>query len=520
MKIDIKKICVAVLAMCMVTACDLDTSPTVSLDASGVYKDTKNAERVLRGVWNYVFNEGLSYASLGYGTIMLSDDFAGSDAVRTLSYGLSASYNLTNGYSRGEHCRALWDLMYDPINNCNAILKHIDDVSGSKEEKDRIKGQTYASRAFMYLVLASHYSFAIDKDPDAVCVPIYTEPTDYNQAVNGQPAASVSEVYAQVLSDLKNALELIPENYSHGNDATKQYQIDHLVALGLMARASLYARHWDDAYKYATAALAINPYLMNEEEYKSGFNDYTNKEWMWSLSCTIDDNDPCYLFYFKDCTPESGGYTSLNTDPYFKEKLDDTDYRKDLFNWGQTAYQDWALLNNKFRFKDIENMLGDIVMMRTSEMYLIKAEAAAHIAGKESEAQQTLQIMRDARTKAGMKARTVTETGEALIKEIWMERRRELWGEGFSLVDIIRNQQPVERKEYNGIATKPDGTPILDKDGKTIPVKGHTITSLPDKTDFVPNSIYYLLRIPEKEELQNPVLYSKHPKLPEYVLEK
>ena len=33
-------------------------------------------------------------------------------------------------------------------------------------------------------------------------------------------------------------------------------------------------------------------------------------------------------------------------------------------------------------------MLADLVLMRTSEMYLIKAEAAAHLAGKEGEAPQ------------------------------------------------------------------------------------------------------------------------------------
>ena len=41
---------------------------------------------------------------------------------------------------------------------------------------------------------------------------------------------------------------------------------------------------------------------------------------------------------------------------------------------------------------------------------------------------------------------------------------------------------------------------------------GHTTVKLPDGTDFVENSIYYLLRIPEQEELQNPNLYSKYPK--------
>lgn len=79
----------------------------------------------------------------------------------------------------------MWDLVYDPINNCNAVLKNIDGISGDQEEKNRIKGQAYATRGFLYMLLASHYSFAIDKEPDAVCVPIYTEPTNYDMATTG-----------------------------------------------------------------------------------------------------------------------------------------------------------------------------------------------------------------------------------------------------------------------------------------------------------------------------------------------
>lgn len=506
MMMKLKNICAVVLAVCLVTSCDLNTTPTTSVDSGNVYKNTENAERVLRGAWNYIFNSGSTYASIGLGSIQLNDDFAGSDAVRTRSYGFSGSYNLTNGYSRGEYNGVLWDLLYDPINNCNAILKYIDDVTGTQEDKSRIKGQAFATRGFLYMMLATHYSFAIDKDPNAVCAPIYTEPTDYDVAINGQPAASVSEVFTQALTDLGHALDLIPENYSHGSAAIAQYQIDYQVTLGLLARTHLYARNWQEAYDYAAAALTNNSYLMTEKEYKSGFNSYTNKEWMWSLSCTIDDNMPCYLFNFKDCLT-SEGYTNLNTDPYFKEMFQEGDYRKDLFNWGQTAYGDWAMLNAKFLFADVDNMLADLVLMRTSEMYLIKAEAAAHLPGKEAEAQQLLQTLRNARMKADIVAKTVTETGDALIKEIWIERRKELWGEGFALTDLIRNQQSVERKEYTGTIMSGD---------KEITVTGHSIVNFPDNTAFTPNSKFYLFRIPEKEELQNPNLYSKYPRLSIY----
>ena len=102
MKFNYKNICLAALAACSVTACDLDTAPTTSLEADVVFKNLENADRIIRGSWNYIFNSGSTYASIGYGAIMINDDFAGSDVVRTTSYGYSSSYNLTNGYGRGE----------------------------------------------------------------------------------------------------------------------------------------------------------------------------------------------------------------------------------------------------------------------------------------------------------------------------------------------------------------------------------------------------------------------------------
>ena len=71
--------------------------------------------------------------------------------------------------------------------------------------------------------LASTYSFSIDKDPNAVCVPIYTEPSD--EKTEGKPASTVAEVYAQAISDLENALNLIPENYSRSS----KYKIDRIL---------------------------------------------------------------------------------------------------------------------------------------------------------------------------------------------------------------------------------------------------------------------------------------------------
>lgn len=509
MKNSIIKIGVGVLLLGTMSSCDLDTSPTTSLDAANAFKSTTYADDVMRGTWNNIFNDAWSYASVGLGSIMLNDDFMASDAVRARSYGFSSCYTITSGYSRDQYIKLFWDFTYDAINNCNGVIADIDKASGSESEKNRIKGQAYGTRGYMYLLLASHFSFAIDKDPDAVCVPIYTEPTTMDVALTGNPASSVKEVYEQALSDLKQAVALIPEDYSHGTDAIDQYKIDHNVALGLLARASLYARNWQDAYDNADKALKVNSYLMSEAEYKAGFNDCSNKEWMWGYSSTIDDNFPSYIFHFKDNTTDGSYYGPLCMDPNFMSNFGENDYRADLFQqWGGTPQSKSVikLLNSKFKFKDVENDLGDIDLMRVSEMYLIKAEAAYHL-GKMDEAKTALYTLQQARMKAGATAPEITATGEDLLKAIWMERRKELWGEGFGITDIIRNQQSVERKKF-------EKDMVIN--GKEVTGEGHTTLKFNDGTDFCVNSKYYLYRIPQSEELQNENLYKNHQKLDFY----
>ena len=512
----ITRLGIALSVVATMSSCDLDTTPTTSLDSSAAFKTTTYADDVLRGAWNYVFNEGQTYQSLGIFSVLLSDDFMGSDCVKAKSYGYTQCYNLTVGYGRSQHNSVLWDFSYDAINNSNNVLAYIDNASGTDANKARIKGQAYATRGFMYMMLASHFAFSVEKDPNAVCAPIYTEPTDMNQALTGNPAASVKEVYDQALSDLKKAVELIPEKYNRGSNPTDYYKINNTVAMGLLARTALYARDWKTAYDYASKVLDKNSYLMTEAEYKSGFNSCTNGEWLWGYSATQDDNDAAYTMYFKDKSMD--GYGSLCVDPYFVENFSDDDYRKDLFqNWGYTAQGGKVvrLLNDKFYFQDIDNQITDMDLMRTSEMYLIKAEAAYYL-NKISEAQETLHILQQARMKEGKTAPAITATGEDLLKAIWMERRKELWGEGFSITDIIRNQQSIERKEFDGEVVIRDE----DEDGNITEEKatgtGHDILKFNDGTDFCPNSKYYLYRIPLSEELQNQNLYKNHQKLDFY----
>ena len=85
----ISKMGVVFTALVTLTACDLDTAPTTSLDADNTFKSTTYADDVLRGTWSYVFNDGITIQSVGLGAILLNDDFMGSDCVKAKSYGFS-----------------------------------------------------------------------------------------------------------------------------------------------------------------------------------------------------------------------------------------------------------------------------------------------------------------------------------------------------------------------------------------------------------------------------------------------
>lgn len=502
---------IAVIAIGALSSCNLDTQPTDSVDAGSVFSTTGDAEKVLNGSWRYLMETWNSYANPGFGAMLRAGDAMGSDCVLNTKYGFSAHYALSAIYTKGGTNTLSWRLAYYTIRDCNAVISHIDEVTGSQDDKNRIKGQALATRGWMYMHLASHYSFAIDKNPDAVCVPIYETETTQESASSGTPAASVSEVYDRAILDMENALDLIPQNYSRDS----KHKIDRHVVLGLLSRACLYARQWEKARDYSRLALDMSDYLMSESEFKSGFNDSSNSEWIFAHPQTNEQNNPSYQFYYLDTTTPGSYYFSFNVDPWFREKYENGDYRRDLIYWAPDPNADpssagyvW-MRNAKFKFRDIANMIADIVLMRNAEIYLINAEALARL--NDDAGAEMLNRLRVTRG-----ASPVTTSGNDLIEDILMERRRELWGEGFSLVDIIRNRKSVERREW------PQGKYLYtwQENGETksreIPMQGHRITRFPDGSEFTPDSKYYLFRITDAEERANQLIYSKYPKLDIY----
>ncbi len=477
----------------------LNTAPTDAVTGDELYGSVSTLSTIYEGTWASMMDDywGGTYGNPGFKTIGLVSDAMGDDAaVIPNKYGYRDAYPFTEMNDKTKpRVSAIWSTLYRIINNMNIILAHVDAAEGDATAKNVLKGQALALRGDMYLTIASFYQYSYLKDSTAKTAPLYTLPaTDTTQ---GKPRASLQEIYAQIFADLTQA-ETLLQGYSRSS----KYKIDANVADGLLARAYLNTGRWAQAAE--KAALARTGYgLMAGADYGKGFNDVGNVEWIWGEPETTVQPVGSDTFHFLDVTNDGSYYYSFMADPFFMQLFDDGDYRKALFSWDADDGRYGYLQYKKFLFRP--DLTGDLVLMRSAEEYLIEAEgyARANNINAAVTALNTLKTARNAKPfdPAG-------KTQQDLIDAILVERRKELFGEGFALADIIRNQLPVVRKAYVDANGNDIQVPIV-VNGQTqlVPARYHTIRNFPDKSAFVANSPYYIFAIPLTEEQNNPNLY-------------
>lgn len=474
------------LAGCSGDFLDKEPTDSVSSDEVGV---PGNAERLFNGAWYNLFEYGTTYANIGYRALQCQDDMMADDVVSRPAYGFNSSYQFNDiAIPNNSRTSFAWYLIYKTIDNCNTAIA----IDGDSEEFFQAKGQALALRAFCYLHLAQHYQFTYLKDPTAPCVPIYTEPTTSETAPKAK--STVAQVYQRVFDDLNLAQSYL-KNYTRKGDGQK-FKPNTNVVNGLLARAYLLTGQWEEAAKAAVAARQGYSLMTTTAEYE-GFNNVSNKEWIWGHPQTLAQSDASYNFYYLDAT-YVGAYSSFMADPHFRDTFSEGDIRLGLFQWMREGYLGYK----KFHMRADDT--ADIVLMRASEMLLIEAEALAR-EGFPEKAVIPLNELRHAR---GLGDYDLTgKSQDDVVNEILMERRRELWGEGFSITDILRTQQSVKRVALS-VEEQAQQVDAWQEGGgfaKRTPL-GHWFLTFSGGDVFVPNSINYLYAIPKAEIDANPNL--------------
>ncbi len=126
---------------------------------------------------------------------------------------------------------AIWNNLYEGVARVNSVIKNVNEISEeliSKETKNALSGQAYFLRGLLYFNLAVYFED----------VPLITAPQTLEEAF--VPKNTYAEVTAQIVEDLKLAIQYLPE--SHPNSlygyATKG------AALSLLARVQLYNKQY------------------------------------------------------------------------------------------------------------------------------------------------------------------------------------------------------------------------------------------------------------------------------------
>ncbi|MCA1757109.1 MAG: RagB/SusD family nutrient uptake outer membrane protein [Bacteroidales bacterium] len=434
---------ILILFVGLFSACEkefLETAPTNQISDADVFKTAAGAQTVLDGVLRKMRAYNTAHDDFGVKAIDLAWDLMGEDITCTRVHWFGYDYRLDNRGATYRRPRTSWSLFYQVINNVNNILVNADNISfESAEQEASIRGQAQALRGYAYYNLMLLFQFTYlghESDPG---VPVYLEPT-----TEGNPRSSVTEVYNRITTDLDDAIALMTANESTTRRHISDLTLD--VVHGIRARVALEMGEWGLAESHAATARADYD-LNNRDQFAAGFSSYSSAEWMWGLEIN-EEQSTIYASFPSHLDMSVGGYAGLGYSPkYMSEALYNMlpadDIRSELVTISGSGYHINYKFNAALAGKDFS---ADYVMMRPEEMLLIEAEAIARQGSRDTEVQALLDELHAVRQTAPV---LVTATGTALLDLVLLERRFELWGEGFRGRDIKRLKIPLDRTGSN-----------------------------------------------------------------------
>jgi hypothetical protein len=304
----------------------------------------------------------------------------------------------------------------------------------TEEQKKHLEAQAKVMRAYVMLKLVQEFAPSFAEDPEAKSIMLVTEPKGAED--HAVPRAPLSDVYTQIETDLLSAIGLFSaiEGDINTNDVGF---FNKRAAQAILARAYLNTGEWEDARNMAKAAYDGVTLMTPGQRQEDPFY-YRNSETIFTLAYTQDVNN-VYLtipsFYYP-----ANGYSSIRLNDKFVEQFSNSDVRKYYIIRQDNIDTDRWLTVKFWHNGQIGN--AERIAIRASEMYLIEAECEAEL-GNYEEAQNALHVIRE-RAQPGVQKSLAT--GQELIDQILLERRKEFYGEGFRWNDIKRRLGRFKRE--------------------------------------------------------------------------
>jgi len=405
--------------------------PASQVTGAAVYNNNSSAAAVMSGVYfNMTIGDGVltqGYHSIGFLQGLASDELTNYSNDQTLGQFYS---NMLTSSSNGSSNIYYWAELYNEIHVINSAIAGLQDAPASLSMKGQLIGEAKFMRAFLYF-------YAVNLFGD---VPLVTSP-DYLQN-DTLSRAPTDKVWAQVIQDLKDAKENLPDSYldEKGAVTTEKIRPNKAAAEAMLARAYLYTNHFDSAA--AEASMVINGNYQLDADLNTVF-EKNSSEAIWQLLPNINAGDNTWdgYHYILSATPGSDPYYVSLSDPLLNS-FEDNDKRFTdwigIYNDGTTDYY----FPYKYKVGSVYNpsvpTTEYCMILRLAEQYLIRAEAEAHgTAGGITAAITDLNTIRE---RAGLADYAGPVSEGAVVSAILHERQVELFTEwGHRWFDLKRN---------------------------------------------------------------------------------
>ena len=322
----------------------------------------------------------------------------------------------------------MWPLLYKHISVANVILQKSNDVSGTREDVERIQGESYFLRAMNYYFLVNLYAKPYSKNSAEQDLGVPVKTTEYIEDIYFT-RNTVQEVYDQILSDLNEAKRLL-----RGKEHKTVYRADYYATQAFLSRIYLYMENYESAIAAADSVLEGDYSLLDYNELElPAIGDYGEVE---AVSTTFKDS-PETIF-----SQGGNAIIGLLTGDWYQVSDELVDLlRQNTFDLRQNFYLYDGYYYGTYTYARkladrADGMVSSFCLLRLPEVLLNKAEALAQL-GRDEEACQVLNELRQRRIQREHFS-SLDLSGENLIDFIRDERRKELCFEGHRWFDLRR----------------------------------------------------------------------------------
>jgi hypothetical protein len=413
----------------------LTVIPESNYSATGSYRSQMDFEKAIAAIYAQQQELYRPADSWLRAIIVRSDEVRGAEGYLN---GLSRFTDGDNVTKLTDTWRQFWVIIY----RSNMILDKIDLITFENVQlKNYIKGEAYVLRGYAYWNLAWQFGG----------MPLITQAVTVEET-RLIPRSTQAETFALAEEDLKNAFDLLPEEWS----GTSVGRATKYAAAGMLSRLLLFQSRFSEAKPYLSATITSGKYKM-EENYIDCFTDAGDNgpERVWDIQFTGGQLGEGQQFATgmlpegvqTDLMPFGGYSVTLPISKLFVSKYEPGDLRKDVstvdsllvrgvpdaeyrvikyshyVNYMPKEQTDWANNIPILRYTDILMMYAEVL---NEESYTPNGDA--------------FDILNNVRERAGLTPLTSEDLPDQISfrNAIIKERAVEFAFEGLRWPDLIR----------------------------------------------------------------------------------